>query len=131
ARVGYQRRCGARRGRYAPSCAPMRAALAAPTVLALVAVPLGAGSDDAIAATVARSGDALASTAAPGERNRLTIARGAAATVVFHDDGAPVSGCAVLDAQTVRCAAAGATVVDLGDGDETLTVSGPGPVTAA
>lgn len=66
---------------------------------------------------------ALTYTAAPGERDRIAVARGANSTIVVRDTGATVvagSGCAAMDARTVACSAETA-IVDAGDGDDALT----------
>lgn len=75
---------------------------------------------------------ALYFTAAPGERNQIVVIRDAAAgsdMAVLRDLGAGViagPGCTAIDARTVSCRA-GATVVDTGDGDDTVTVPSNGP----
>src|SRR4051812_32697747 len=128
-----------------PSWEGMRARLAhtaaAATSTAVLAI-LAAGAADARAATVGLGGpdcvphgsvacpDELVFSAAPGEVTRLTVRRAADGPVLLHDDGAPVSGCTPVDAQTVRCAPAGSTVVDLGDGDDELAATGPLAVVA-
>ena len=73
----------------------------------------------------------LAFVAAPGEINRVTVRRDAGGAIVFHDGGAPVSGCTAVDAATVRCEAVGTTAVRLGDGDDDVTVEGPLSVAAS
>jgi hypothetical protein len=90
----------------------------------------------ASAATVEQGGSCdhfcsfeLTYTAAPGEVNDLTITRPAPGVLEFHDPGAPVSGCAAIDAHTVRCPSgtgSDSTFVsaDLGDGDDTFHGSG-------
>ena len=77
--------------------------------------------------------------AAPGERNRLLVAyAGDARSVVVSDPGAPVTAsgsCVALDAHSARCVARpGARVewlqstrVELGDLDDELATSRPGP----
>jgi Ca2+-binding RTX toxin-like protein len=65
-------------------------------------------------------------TAAPGEHNRIAVARDARTgqqAILLRDSGAPVvagTGCSAIDAQTVTCAASVASV-DAGDGDDTVT----------
>src|SRR4051794_18018488 len=63
--------------------------------------------------------------AAPGERNAVAVSTTGAATVV--DRGArlaPGRMCRALDEQTVRCDVTGPVTLSLGDGDDTLEVSG-------
>jgi Ca2+-binding RTX toxin-like protein len=66
-------------------------------------------------------------TAAPGERNDVSVSLPAANVVVVHDAGAPVSGCTTVDANTVRCTPVDIVslciAVRLGDGDDTASAA--------
>src|SRR5688500_15519688 len=95
-------------------------------ILTLAAVLLGAPA--AHAATVSVAGSTLVVVAAPGESNRLTIASGGAVT----DAGAPLAagtGCTVAGAG-LSCAGISAVTADLGDGDDTLTLTTSLPLLA-
>jgi hypothetical protein len=73
-------------------------------------------------------------TAQPGERNDLTITSGPGGTlgqgtaVTFHDEGAPVQAmgnCQQVDDHTAKCISyALIAVVDVGDGDDSVSGSG-------
>jgi hypothetical protein len=77
------------------------------------------------AATVSSSGDVLRLAANPGEYNAVTIAPDGAVS----DTGAPLTagpGC-TAGAGAVTCAPAARLEADLGDGDDSLTLSAPLP----
>ena len=68
---------------------------------------------------------------APGEANRV-VARVDGASIVIHDDGAPVAasdGCSAVDERTARCPLGGADAIEalsvaLMDGDDEARVEG-------
>src|SRR3954447_15069783 len=66
-------------------------------------------------------------TAAPGERNDVTVTRPEGAVLV-HDAGAPVTGCEPIDPYTARCSPPVAepvlVTVLLGDGDDVAHSTG-------
>src|SRR3954470_14378482 len=66
-------------------------------------------------------------TAAPGERNDVTVTRPGGAVLV-HDAGAPVSGCQAIDAHTAQCSPPPSEPilvrVLLGDGDDVARSTG-------
>ena len=104
----------------------MRAATT--TFLACLIAVLGAPA--AQAATVAVSGATLQIVAAPGETNQLAIAP-ASGAVSVTDSAAltPGAGCTANGA-ALRCTGATRLTVDLGDGDDTLTVTATLALTA-
>jgi hypothetical protein len=74
--------------------------------------------------------------AAPGETNEVTIGSEAPGSAVFdvHDAGAvlqPSGTCASVDPHTVACTLSpspgAAVMAQLGDGDDSFTLTGPGP----
>ena len=102
----------------------------AATILLACLIALFGGAD-ARAATVSVSGATLHVTAAPGEVNRLAIAP-ATGTLSITDAGAPLqagAGCLTAGG-AVECATLPLldVVVDLGDGDDTLTATAALPL---
>jgi Ca2+-binding RTX toxin-like protein len=98
-------------------------------VVALATAALAAAPGAASAATVSQDGEVgLDVEAAPGERNRLTIAVGRD-TATLADAGAPLAasytGCTQLDEHSVRCLLTyvGDIFIELHDGDDSLDVS--------
>lgn len=84
------------------------------------------------AATVTVTGSVVTVTAAPGEANRITVTPGSG-TVEVRDTGAAItagSGCTLPQAGRVTCAATITRAeVDLGDADDTFTLTGATPAT--
>jgi hypothetical protein len=103
----------------------VRLAAAALTSLLLFAL----APTTALAATVAVENEALRITATPGEHNAIAVAPSATGALAISDAGAPLtygSGCAQQGA-TVVCTGATRLEVDLGDGDDALSLSAPLP----
>lgn len=78
-------------------------------------------------------GGVVTVTAAPGETNRITVTPGSG-TVEVRDTGATLTagtGCTLPSAGRATCSVATLTraVADLGDGDDTFTLSGATPAT--
>ena len=98
--------------------------------LALGTLVLGAGlalAGPAAAATVSVSGGAAVYTAGAGEENFLQIDADGG-DLVFSDlvvEITPGAGCADEPGDQIRCASVSNSVVDLGDGDDTVW-AGPG-----
>jgi hypothetical protein len=102
---------------------------------AACAVMLACGAPAALGATVSVDGfkDAIY-TAAPGEANRLAVDDSSSAGIAtFRDAGAaivPGPGCTAVGDGAVTCTAGGsfapAVQVDLGDGDDVLSLHGGG-----
>lgn len=86
------------------------------------------------AATVTASGGVVLVTAAPGEVNRITVTPGSG-TVEVRDTGAAIvagTGCTLPQAGRVTCAATITRAeIDLGDGDDTFTLTGATPATVS
>jgi len=84
----------------------------------------------AFAATATKAGDTVTYTAAPGERNALTITQ-SGGNVILDESSADVTitdggGCPIVGGNA-QCPEAGVTkiVVDLGDGDDILNATAP------
>src|SRR5690349_14572967 len=96
-------------------------------LIALLAVALFAPAS-AQASTVSITDGTLTVTAAPGELNRLTVKN----TGEVLDSNAPLvagTGCAAGGAGRLVCTAPTRVTADLGDGDDTLTITGAMPST--
>src|SRR4051794_27916199 len=102
-------------------------------LLGLAVLPAAACAGPAAAATVTLDGTTVRVTGAPGERNALTVdVNSSRIRVSATAATATPSGFCFFSSGRATCSRYGVTgvVVDLGDGDDTLTVTGSAlPVT--
>ena len=95
---------------------------------------LGVSALPAQAATVGVDAKGVAVySAAPGEANQLRVVLAGDQPVVFEDDGAEITaadGCTSVSSHLVSCAGFEDIAVALGDGEDTVEVTGQGPSAA-